>query len=384
MGPNQRRRHSLRPQQIDKQSMNTNTNENHNSSEDIHTSGISSSSAGQSPYVVTPDLSSGILSEEFATIVRWVASVTDTYEELSTALVLGAISSAIGKGLVIDYDDRPLPLGLYLFLLMKSGGAKTRAWNYIMNPIQVAQREMLAYWNENVVPEAEADLIKLDAQISKLKKAIEKGDDGVCGTNGLELQDLLRDKAKVKAKLIRPMLYLDDGTPARVAMLMEGSAEQMSFHSSDAGTAIQNIMGRFNKDSRPDDGLLLKGYSGDTHSEARVGRPDIVLDNPWTSLSWITQPDKLDVVTGSTWLQEGGFLARCLIAKFPVQIEDEGEEKRQIPDLAIEPYEDDCRDSEVPQGDQCWRTAASAQGFRRRAEVNAMVQKRSSKPDDQE
>jgi hypothetical protein len=175
----------------------------------------------------------------------------------------------------------------------------------------------------------------LVSKLNKLQKLYEKEE-------STELLDQMvaaqADLDKVDRELNAPTIYLEDVMVERLAALLPLSGEQMSFYSSDAGAAIQNVLGKYNKDSRPDDHILLKSYSLEPFSQARLTREDVSLEAPWGSLLWITQPDKWAHLSKNEWLREGGFLPRCLLAKFECQAQYDDGTKKTVPDSLLQHY----------------------------------------------
>jgi Protein of unknown function (DUF3987) len=144
-------------------------------------------------------------------------------------------------------------------------------------------------WAKVIKPGLEAKKKILSSKLRRIEKDYEEEESEDLEFEMVKVQTELE---QIQAKLEAPHLYLEDVTVERLAALLPLSNEQMSYFSSDAGAAIQNVLGKYNKDSRPDDHILLKSYSLEAFSQARQGRDDVNLKSPWGSLMWMTQPDK--------------------------------------------------------------------------------------------
>jgi Protein of unknown function (DUF3987) len=148
---------------------------------------------------------------------------------------------------------------------------------------------------------------------------------------------------QVDRELNPPTIYLEDVTVERLASLLPLSGEQMTYYSSDAGAAIQNVLGKYNKDSRPDDHILLKSYILEPFSQARLTREDVNLESPWGSLLWMTQPDKWEHLSKNQWLRERGFLPRCLLAEFECEPKDDDGTEKRVPQPLMDYYNEKFR-----------------------------------------
>jgi Protein of unknown function (DUF3987) len=113
-----------------------------------------------------------------------------------------------------------------------------------------------------------------------------------------------------------PSIWTEDATLAGMRNSLALNSGQLSMISDDAGKALQNLLGEHSNLQKPEDNILLKGYSVSDVSVERAGIGSVFIPEVWISLFWLTQPDKLALLTESQWLKEGGFLARCLIARY--------------------------------------------------------------------
>ena len=75
------------------------------------------------------------------------------------------------------------------------------------------------------------------------------------------------------------------------------------------------LLGRYSSNKKiADDSIYLNAFSGDDVKVDRQTGDGVRLANPCLTLLWALQPDALDLLLGEVSLQQGGFLARCLMA----------------------------------------------------------------------
>jgi Protein of unknown function (DUF3987) len=269
-------------------------------------------------------------------LIRSVSESTGVPEALCALMVLHTFSSGVGKGLLVSFEPGEVTsLGIYALALARSGTGKTKAGKILCGPLTDLHTARRTQWERLTKPRLQADRKILTSKIAKLIKQSERDDSDSVRDQMVKAETEL---AKIEGQLQAPCIYLEDVTVERLADLLPLSGEQMSYFSSDAGAAIQNILGKYNKDSRPDDHVLLKSYSMEPFSQARLSREDVNLRAPWGSLLWLTQPDKWQHLVGNQWLREGGFLPRCLLAEFHCEPQFNNGEQKVVPTALLEHF----------------------------------------------
>jgi Protein of unknown function (DUF3987) len=281
-------------------------------------------------------LGAEIFDNRLSEMVQTASDVSGSPESVCTMLALAAVSAAIGKGARVTFGQDPMSLGLYFLNFIQSGSGKSRAFKTMLKPIVDLQIAENTEWEKEVRPKAEAEARVIDAKINGCRRAIENRK--ASSETESELVDLYVSKDALQWKLTRPISYTEDSTIQSIAVLMAENNEQLSFISSDAGAAIQNLLGRYNKDSQPDDTLFVKSYSEEPFTQTRIGREAIMLKSTWASLLWMAQPDKWDHLVKSEWLMDGGFIARCLLSRVEGDIRDNDGEERAVPGSLEQEY----------------------------------------------
>lgn len=257
----------------------------------------------------------GRADQRFQWIAEEVARTVGVPETLTTIEVLAAISTAIGKGLYVESrPGRKTPLGLYTNGFARSGTGKTESLKLAFKPIYDKQRELRESWQKEL-PEIDANLDVNQARLSFLMKNAGKGK-----LTPDESSEIVRLKEQIQKleteKKSPPSIWTGDATLAAMRDLLDLNSCQLSFLSDDAGKALQNLLGEHSNLKMPEDNILLSCYSGTDLTVDRVSKGSVFLPEPWANLFWLAQPDKIKLLTENQWLSEGGFLCRCLVARF--------------------------------------------------------------------
>lgn len=271
-------------------------------------------------------------------LIRSTSEGTGVPEPFCALMVAFMFSSACGKGLQVSFKPgEQTSLGIYALPLARSGTGKTLAGKILCGPLTDLHSDRRKEWERSVKPGLDAKKKVLTSKLNKLtKQSDNEGEDSDEILNQMvQLQTKLDE---IERSLHAPTLYLEDVTVERLASILPITGEQMTYYSSDAGAAIQNILGKYNKDSRPDDHILLKSYSLEPFSQARLTRDDVNLESPWGSMLWMTQPDKWNHLSENEWLRDGGFLPRCLLAQFECEPQYDDGTNKTVPLPLLQHY----------------------------------------------
>jgi hypothetical protein len=254
------------------------------------------------------------LPAQAAEMSRAIACTDRTPEALAGCCVLGVLSASIGAGLQVTSGPNRVTRGnLYITASAESGSGKSEDYRHAAKPFLDYERTIVEDWKARVSPglQAEADL--LESEIAKLKKEAMKG------KTGIEREEI-REELKVKKKaladalagLSAPALCCEDVTTEKLAVMLAQNQEQLASLSPDAGSIVNNLLGRYSKLDRTDESIYLKAYSGDYCRVDRLGREPVLLQRPCLAALWLMQPDKLETLLAKTELKDGGLIPRLL------------------------------------------------------------------------
>jgi replicative DNA helicase len=232
-------------------------------------------------------------------------------ESLAGCCALGILSASIGAGLAVQSASNRVTRGnIYLLASAESGSGKSETFRHMAKPFQQFEMDRIKRWKELERPDALAKRGLLEVDIKKCKKqyAAKKHDDDI----GEEVKKFELEREELQKRLDAPTLSCEDVTTEKLADLLSKNDEQLASLSADALSTVNNLLGRYNKLDRTDEGLYLKAYSGDPYVVHRMSREPISLESPCLTALWLTQPDKLRSLLDERSLNEGGLIPRIL------------------------------------------------------------------------
>ena len=163
------------------------------------------------------------------------------------------------------------------------------------------------------MPGLQAEAEMLESEIAKLKKNSFKGESGMAREETrAAMQAKKKALADVNKKLNSPRLCCENVTSEKLAVMLQQNQEQLASLSADAKEIVDNLLGKYCKNDRTDDGVFVKAWSGDNCRVDRLGREPVSLQRPCAAALWFTQPDKLETLLGKSELTDGGLIQRLL------------------------------------------------------------------------
>ncbi len=233
---------------------------------------------------------------------------------LAGVCVLGFLSASIGRGLQIQSAPARLTRGnLYLAASAESGSGKSETYRHAAKPFFEFEAEFLKSWRTSTLPRLQAERDILEEEIAELKKMARKSESALQRD---ELKTKLAQKKEafdaLKMQLHAPGFSVEDVTVEKLAVLLSQRGETLASLSADAGSIVNNLLGKNNKLQRTDESIYLKGFSGDFCRVDRVSAEPVLLNSPCLSALWLTQPDKVDSLLAERSLSDGGLIPRML------------------------------------------------------------------------
>jgi len=282
----------------------------------IHNSGEYSQQAKPFPIHCLPP--------SVAAMARAIAETERTPASLAGCCTLGIVSASIGAGVrVRSGPDRFTRGNLNIVGSAESGSGKSETFRHSSHPFHEFERELVEAWRKSTLPglQTEKDMIEAEiaAEIAKVRKnGGRKDGKGPDASTRDEIKARLEKKkadlAAVEAQLHAPVLSVEDVTSERLASLLAVRDETLASLSADAGGIVNNLLGRYSKLDRTDEGIYLKAYSGDFCRVDRQTRQPILLQSPCLAILWLVQPDKVETLLAERSLTDGGLIPRLLIA----------------------------------------------------------------------
>ncbi len=277
--------------------------------------GAAVNGTGQSGAEVTTPFPVDCLPPTMANMAQAIALTERTPITLAACCVLGIVSASIGAGLQVKSGpDRKTRGNLFLLGSADSGGSKSETFRHAVKPLQEFERAAVEQWLTHTKPRLDTEKAMLEARLAQLKKEAGRAKDSIEreALRG-DLEQVTADLLKTEAECHAPVLLVEDITTERLAVMLAHNDEQLASLSADAGANVNNLLGRYNKLDRTDEGIYLKSYSGDYCRVDRIGREPVVLQWPCITIVWLVQPDKVETLLAERSLTDGGLIPRLLV-----------------------------------------------------------------------
>ena len=206
------------------------------------------------------------LPEFLRQLVSAVAEANQVPASYPISLVLGALSTATLKRVVVDAGRGPVtPLNEWFLTSLESGSGKSSSLRTVFGPIY-----------------------------------------------GYERQLVNRDRPEEGENLIG--VISSDPTPEALEKRLRANDGRFSIANPEAADLFAVLAGKYTANgSGANIGLFLKSYSGDSHRSDRVLRGATYIDQPLTTLTLSLQPSAFDRVCCEGEFRERGMMARFLM-----------------------------------------------------------------------
>lgn len=227
-------------------------------------------------------------------------------------LLLGAISTACGAGLMLEDRDLLTRSNLFFLTTALSGIGKSRAYREILRPLHGIEAERLKCFREEVLPEIEAEKAALDAEEKGILGKIKAGnfDEGDRDSWKRRLVEIRKALAELNQQAIPPGFLVEDITSQSLKIELTRRTF-LSIASPDCGDVIENILGRFNE-GKADANPLLSSWQGEGQSINRVGAGATSSEETVSAMVLLGTEDLAEDLFKNKRLKAGGFLARVL------------------------------------------------------------------------
>jgi len=244
-----------------------------------------------------------------------IAQTERTPEALAGCCTLGILSASIGAGLQVrSGPDRFTSGNLYILASAESGSGKSETFRHAARPFHDYEQRMIESWQRETLPKVESEIAVLESEVNRLKKVASstKSETEREAIRG-QLERKMGELTKANEGRHAPALSCEDVTTECLAVMLAHNREQLASISPDAGSVVNNLLGRYNNLDRTDENIYLKAFSRDRCRVNRQGRGPVALDNPCLTALWLTQPDKVETLLGKRSLTDGGLIPRFLI-----------------------------------------------------------------------
>lgn len=243
-------------------------------------------------------------SQSIQKIVVQVADAFMVSQSLVSPVVLGYLSSTLGKGLWLETGHpSALPGCLFVIVGAPPGAGKSEIMKFLAKPIHEAHKKLVKDFRIQI----ENELVDSD---------------GKPPTKG---------KLDAACKGKSPKLIVRDATPEALSIALANSGEYLLSTTSEGKGLIDRLRGK-KSNNCPEDDFYLACFAGDSYSDSRVMRDEVELDSPRMSIVWACTTTSLSEVASDNRLMDAGFTSRCLFASIDEELRQEFGERPTIED----------------------------------------------------
>jgi len=243
-----------------------------------------------------------LMPEPLSDIVRHVSEAMQAPLEMSWAVSIAVMATAIGKRAKIKLPTHVEPSPLWTCTILPPGTRKSGVFNMLVSPLDDIEAEMQEIWRDDWLTwGAEKEIA--ETNIAKIKKDLLKNSSD---RKALAMQ-LKEEKAIFELEPIKPRLYLTDTTTEalRRELHNHGSIGLLSAE----GSSVIESFGRYNGSKGADMALFLSAHAGDPDKGARVSGTHCIRE-ALCSMGITAQPDVLQTIGKDSMAKGRGLVDR--------------------------------------------------------------------------
>jgi hypothetical protein len=270
-------------------------------------------------------------------MVLRAAESIGVHPNLPAIAALGIVAAAIGRGLSAKSGPNQTIHGnLFLIGSAISGEGKTESARPIVSPFLRVHLSKVSFHKDVQHPSLSSRKRLALKELTSIEATLYgRGKTSLSKDQRKVLRDrheaLMAEISQIDDELIEPAMLTEDCTQEAMALLMQHNREQLFAFSTDAGKAVNNLEGLYNRLKTPEDNFLIHAFSGDSFTVGRIGRPAINLENPCLTLFWLLQPIRFNRIFANDELREAGFLARALVCDTRLEPAEKNGKQSAIP-----------------------------------------------------
>lgn len=222
----------------------------------------------------------GVYPEPIEVYLRRTAEVNQTAPEMPLCIALAAFAFALQGAVKISYpsgNGHTEHLCLYMAVIAEPSERKSSSFSMTI-------RKAFRSWEKKAETEYQNRLSEFKGMeksaLSAISSAVRSGDERT-------ITQVQKDYDRLKEP-DSPQMLLDDTTPEALGNRMKKTGGRAGVFS-DEGGFLETLAGRYSE-SRANIDLVLKGYSGEYASIARITRDDLTLPRPLLTICLALQP----------------------------------------------------------------------------------------------
>ena len=255
----------------------------------------------------TPAIPAGLLPGPLGVFARELAAETEVPEALTVMAVLGVLSTALAKRVVVSPQQMwEEPVNIYVAVALPPGSNKSLVLKRCTEPLVEWERNEQA----RLEPVIKSQLSRRKSEellIERARREAVKTKD-VTERNKL-FEQIVADEAALQSVLAMPQLFANDLTPEALATTLREQDGRLAVIS-DEGGIMETMAGLYTRGSANVD-VLLKGIDGGHVRICRKNSESFNI-NPYLTLILLVQPQILQNMAGKHAFHGNGTLERFL------------------------------------------------------------------------
>lgn len=249
----------------------------------------------------------------FRDYVQSVAEYLQVPPELPMMLGLSTASLALCGAVVVepkvDWQEHP---PIWTVVLQPPGHRKSATLKEIIRPIRDWCRDETARLKQHISRQRQRRAIA-EKQLDKLVADAARGVSGTSIEESWQRAGDLRVELDEEVIIHAPQLVALDATPEAMCVLLANNGERLGLVGAEADV-LDIVLGRY-ADGKPNLGVMLCGYGGESYEVNRKTRDPIYLDRPLIVVGLAIQPESVLEMLGSDVARGRGMVGRCLFVR---------------------------------------------------------------------
>ena len=246
-----------------------------------------------------PEFPVDVFPSWFAEMCRDVAKRIQVPVDLPATIGMAVLSLATNNRVKLVYDDWVDTTNLYLVVAMPPGAGKSPVFKAMSRCVTRYENDLA----KRMVIEVNEASSRHRSLESKLKKAEDKGDESEAALLVAEL-----NSHEVPAL---PRLIVDDITVEALVRVLHEQKGRLGLLSTEGGL-FEQMVGRYSKDNRANLDPYLQAWSGDPIRVDRIGRDNLIVDEPYLTIGLTVQPQVISNLSKRPELAGRGLTARFM------------------------------------------------------------------------
>lgn len=239
-------------------------------------------------------------------IVEGTAMETMLPEALVASAALATLAASIGAGLQVRVGRYTTPANLAILIALASGLGKDDVFRYIVRPLVDLDSRLRQYWEQEIKPELEEELVDACSRLKTAYAARRKAEDPEDEDLNEEIKRIKLQIAEIQRQLKRcPKITMT--APGKIQLGLD------MMNQDGEACAILTPEGRDSVFKVGDEGFYCAAISGTRVEDSRVTRQSMRLECPCLTILLMAQPEFVTRQLERERMVDSGLMPRFLI-----------------------------------------------------------------------